>query len=139
MDGLSRELQTGKAGEHFVCYDLIQKGYNAFLADQGLPYDVLVDTDGTILKIQVKTISKIVHGYYAFNIRKGKGSSRLVKVGSLDYIAFVFLDIKEVQYVPTRLLKTEDSYFKQSIIFYTEPRDDQNRPRKYVIGRFNSL
>ncbi len=35
--GLSKELQIGKAGEHLVCCDLIQQGYNAFLADQGLP------------------------------------------------------------------------------------------------------
>lgn len=39
---LSKELQLGKAGEHLVCFDLINQGYNAFLADQGLPYDVVV-------------------------------------------------------------------------------------------------
>ena len=52
---LSKELQLGKAGEHLVCFDLISQGHNAFLADQGLPYDVLVDLDGSIKRIQVKT------------------------------------------------------------------------------------
>jgi len=40
---LSKELQIGKAGEHLVCTDLILKGYNAFLSDQGVPFDVLVE------------------------------------------------------------------------------------------------
>jgi BioD-like phosphotransacetylase family protein len=51
-------LQIGKAGEHFVCYDLIINGVNAFLADQGLPYDVLADFGNNIKKIQVKTVTK---------------------------------------------------------------------------------
>jgi hypothetical protein len=38
-NGLSTELQTGKAAEHLVCCDLILQGYSAFLADAGLPYD----------------------------------------------------------------------------------------------------
>ena len=51
---LSNELQIGKAGEHLVCSDLILQGFNAFLADQGLPYDVVVDNDNKLWKIQVR-------------------------------------------------------------------------------------
>lgn len=43
---ISRELQIGKAGEHLVCCDLLTHGFNAFLSDQGLPFDVV--TDGII-------------------------------------------------------------------------------------------
>jgi hypothetical protein len=38
-----RALELGKAAEHIVCADLILAGYRAFLADQGLPYDVVFD------------------------------------------------------------------------------------------------
>lgn len=57
---ISNELQMGKAGEHLVCADLILQGYNAFMADQGLPYDVVVDTDGKIHKVQVKSTLDLV-------------------------------------------------------------------------------
>lgn len=31
---LSKELQIGKAGEYMIYYDLIMRGYNAFLANR---------------------------------------------------------------------------------------------------------
>ena len=64
----SKELQTGKAGEYLVCADLILKGFVAFPSEQGLPYDVLLDTGEKIIRIQVKTTSgpRIVpHGSFA--------------------------------------------------------------------------
>ena len=44
----SDDLEVGKAAEHLVCADLITSGYRAFLSDQGLPYDILVDIDGRV-------------------------------------------------------------------------------------------
>ena len=61
--GLSKELQIGKAGEHLVCFDLIIQGYNAFLADQGLPFDILIERRGKLLKVQVRSTSQKTHGY----------------------------------------------------------------------------
>ena len=104
---LSKELQIGKAGEHLVCCDLIQKGYNAFLADQGLPYDVLVDTDIGIKRIQVKTTNAEEKDGYHFSLRTAKRASRLIKMEDMDYIAFVFLPKKRVQYIPVSVLVTE--------------------------------
>ena len=49
----SNELQIGKAGEHLACFDLISQGYHAFLSDQGLPYDIVLDIDGELRRIQV--------------------------------------------------------------------------------------
>ncbi|MFA6570750.1 MAG: group I intron-associated PD-(D/E)XK endonuclease, partial [Bacteroidota bacterium] len=54
----SKQLQIGKAGEYLVCADLILKGFIAFPSEQGLPYDVLLDTGEKLLKIQVKTTEK---------------------------------------------------------------------------------
>jgi len=51
---LSKELQIERQG-NICCTDLILKGYNAFLSDQGVPFDVLVEKDNTIYRVQVKS------------------------------------------------------------------------------------
>ena len=109
---LSKELQLGKAGEHFVCFDLIIQGFNAFLADQGLPYDVLVDIKGKIKRIQVKTCSQISDygkskNVYRFFLISAKGSNRAIQAEKLDYVAFVFQDIRRVQYIPVKQITSE--------------------------------
>lgn len=47
-------LMLGHAGEHVVCADLLIAGYKAFLASQVCQYDVLVETDFGLLRLQVK-------------------------------------------------------------------------------------
>lgn len=76
---ISRELEIGKAGEHFVCCDLIKNGMNAFLSDAGLIYDVLVDYNEKIYKIQVKSTETLIstsksENIYRFGLRTGKKS-----------------------------------------------------------------
>ena len=80
----SKEMQTGKAGEYLVCADLILKGFVAFPSEQGLPYDVLLDTGNKLLKVQVKTTMgarKVPQrntetSAYIFNVkRNGNGNS----------------------------------------------------------------
>jgi hypothetical protein len=102
---LSRELQLGKAAEHLVCADLILQGYSAFLADQGLPYDVVVDTGSGFKTVQVKSSSaardrpssRVVTAYW-FNMRRAKGGSRAMRRDEVDVIAFVALDTRRVAY-----------------------------------------
>ncbi len=135
---LSRELQIGKAGEHLVCCDLIEGGLNAFLADQGLPYDVLVDIEGIIRRLQVKTCTrKSDQGkskdVYRFSIRTAKGARRAIEAKNIDYIAFVFLDKRIVQYIPVEMITAPNGFLKQCIDF----RETGNT--KYVIGNFPSL
>ena len=48
----------GKAAEHLVCADLLMKGYNAFLSDQGLPFDVVIDLGRRLFRVQVKGTAK---------------------------------------------------------------------------------
>lgn len=135
---LSKELQLGKAGEHLVCFDLISQGHNAFLADQGLPYDVLVDLGGKIKRIQVKTCSQVgdygkSKNVYRFSLRSAKGANRAIRADKVDYIAFVFFDIKRVQYIPAREITSESGNLKQCIDFR-----DRGKTR-YVINNFNTL
>lgn len=113
---LSRELQLGKAAEHLVCGDLILQGFNAFLADQGLPYDIIVDTEEGFKTIQVKsTLRKskfdlIDRGLiYRFNTKRAKHGSRRLDHTRIDYIAFMALDNKKIAYIPISYLLNKSS------------------------------
>lgn len=102
---LSRELQIGKAAEHLVCCDLILQGYNAILADQGLPFDVLVvSDDGRICRVQVKATTKLIttkrnpRPHYRFGLRHAKKGARRISAKEIDVIALVGLDTKKIAY-----------------------------------------
>jgi len=113
-DGLSASLQIAKAAEHLACADLLIQGWNAFLSDQGLPYDILVDRgSGRFCRVQVKgtcgpmsprvtTRKVMVQPLYRFslNTRQRSGESRL-PITLCDYLALVALDIKLVAWIPT--------------------------------------
>lgn len=105
---ISNELQIGKAGEYMVCADLIMKGFVAFPSEQGLPYDVLLDTGEKILRVQVKTTlaprtvlqrakeSKA----YIFNVgRNGKNNLQRFNIKDADLFALVCLDTRKVGYM----------------------------------------
>jgi hypothetical protein len=114
---LSVELQIGKAGEHIVVADLLLAGYNAFLSDQGLPYDVLVDHEHRIYRVSVKSTLRAYQQRppkhcptyqptpaYRFHLRCGRYRKakelKLIDPNEIDIIAAVALDIKRVGYLP---------------------------------------
>jgi len=101
-------LSFGKAAEHLVCADLLVNGYTAFLTDQGMPYDVVVDLGHRLIRVQVKSTwrsknansrGKVPNDVYAFHARRrGKSGSRRLGNEDCDVIAFVALDIKTIAY-----------------------------------------
>lgn len=102
------DLEIGKAGEHLVCADLILKGYGAYLSDQGLPYDVVCDIGGKLIRIQVKTTRTFrpvpqrvkETPAYLFHIRRcGKGGRRSYDERDFDAMALVALDINKIAYI----------------------------------------
>ena len=120
--GLSKELQIGKAGEHLVCCDLILQGYNAFLADQGLPFDIVIEKNGVLKKVQVKTTTKLntykkAKNIYRFNLKCGRGSRSRAREIDCDYYAFVALDIKEIAYIPMKEMRARNGKLKQTMDF----------------------
>lgn len=105
----SDDLEVGKAAEHLVCADLIMSGYRAFLSDQGLPYDILVDVDGALLRVQVKSTRKPKNhdprtrstpGYFSHLRRAGKGGRRRYPENAFDLYALVALDRQTIAYLP---------------------------------------
>lgn len=51
----NNDLMIGVAGEHLVCFDLITKDFTCFMTEQGLPYEIIADINGKMVKVQVKT------------------------------------------------------------------------------------
>lgn len=121
----STSLQLGKAAEHLVCFDLIRQGYNAFLADQGCGFDIVVETDAhRIYRIQVKARSNAIDigkskNVYRFLTRRGimtKGNpGRVVTKKELDFIVCVAMDIQKIAYLPVRDFSNKDGSIFQCI------------------------
>jgi hypothetical protein len=108
---ISNELQKGKAGEYLVCADLILKGFVAFISEQGLPYDVVLDTGKKLLKIQVKTSlgnrkvpqRRTESQMYIFNIKRhGKNNIKRYIEGEFDLFALVCLTTRGIGYLTNK-------------------------------------
>lgn len=104
----SNELQIGKAGEYLVCSDLIRKGLIAFPSEQGLPYDIVIDTGKKLLKCQVKTTvkprevsqrNKKTYAYIFNVFRHGKNNSKRYDKHEVDIFALCALDTNQVGYL----------------------------------------
>lgn len=138
---LSKELQQGKAAEHLVCFDLLRKGYEAFLAPQGSPFDVVaVTANARLVRVQVKstrapiTTTKNKRPHYRFGLRVAKKGSRIVSVEGCDVVAFVTLDTLSIGYVPiAELTSKAHGGMVQAVDFYpgAMPEHD-SRGRLYV-------
>lgn len=129
-------LEVGKAGEHLVCADLILKGYKAYLSDQGLPYDVIVDINNKLFKIQVKTTThssyipqrKQNYKSYKFYCRRcGKGGRKEYDYKDFDIMAFVCIEDNLIGYLKNEDVKTtmyfrtkEQKYFSAKQGIYLE-------------------
>lgn len=102
------DFQVGKAGEHLVVSELLSLGYEAFMAGEGLPYDIVFEKDNRIIRVQVKTsrqpssvaqVKKETIGYIYHIKRNGKGGLKKYEKGSIDCFAIVALDTKEIGYL----------------------------------------
>jgi hypothetical protein len=107
-------LDVGKAAEHIVCASLILSGYRCYLSDQGLPYDVVADVDGRLIRIQVKSTcfprernkdgkrSRVAYNWGIRQRGRGRKGARLNE-RHCDVVALVALDILVVAYLPIAL------------------------------------
>lgn len=122
------ELEIGKAGEHLTAADLILRGFHTCLADQGSPFDLIVDVSGRLMKIQVKTTTgpipqrsgKWHWPAYRFGLRRGRGSRNRSRAA--DVFAFVALDTKTVCYVAGEELDKSDGII--GLIEFAAPGDE---------------
>jgi hypothetical protein len=108
MDRLS-DLEIGKAAEHLVVADLILSGYRAYLTEQGLPYDVVIDHETRLYRVQVKASrcakrvpqrATYTPGYLYHVRRAGKAGRRQYGDDEFEILALVGMDIQMVAYIP---------------------------------------
>ncbi len=144
---ISKEQQIGKAGEHIVCADLILKGYNAFLADAGLPFDVVMEENNALKRIQVKSVSKsadvgITKNVYCFHLRRMFGKNRNNKTtepldaNEIDYIALVALDVRQIAYIPVSKILNEGGIIKQILNLRTM---EMQREMEKINSKYKSF
>jgi len=151
-DGLSSSLQIAKAAEHLVCADLILQGWNAFLADAGLPYDVLVDLGfGQFSRIQVKSTTSMMterpkpnggsyRPIYRFALRRSRTADRRITLESADVLACVALDRRIIAYLKTEQIIKKDGDVPLGIEMKTRALDYSRRGVTGIdsnkVGRF---
>lgn len=100
-------LKVGKAAEHLVCADLLMRGYNVSLASQGSPYDAIVEVDGELLRVQIKSSQwtrninasgRNERQAYSWRIRDAQCDGDNILKTTADIIACVAMDIMMVAY-----------------------------------------
>lgn len=121
------ESRIGTAGEYLVCSDLSLRGYSASMASAAEQYDVIVDIDNSLKRVQVKTRSKPeANGSYHFGLRtasriinEGKRIQTTMDLDAVDYVALVALDKKLIAYFPIEILVLGDSH-RSSLVLYEQ-------------------
>ena len=117
----------GRAGEHLVCADILSRGYECFIAEGRLPYDVVADIDGSMIRIQVKTTAGIrpcpqrknYTPVYLWNARKfGKGSRHSYTPEDTDLVAYVALDRRVIAY------RTSERIAQSTVLRIADYRDE---------------
>lgn len=110
-------LFRGSAAEHLVCADLLLRGYSASIAAHGMPYDVLVEVDGLVLRVEVKSsqfVKTVTRKHrsdvrvYEFSFGKSANERgyRRHAPGQFDLAAIVATDLRVIGYLPASLAKT---------------------------------
>jgi hypothetical protein len=113
---LSTTSRTGAAATHLVCADLLLAGHSAFIAPEGARYDLVLDVDGALLRVQTKGSGSArgrksrPEALKAYEFATTSGH-RPDKVGAaarirryarsdVDIMAFVAVDIRAIAYYP---------------------------------------
>jgi hypothetical protein len=135
-------LQRGRAAEHLVVADLLLQGYEAFLAEAGMPFDAVVVMDGALRRVQVKSTSasQSYDGsiFYRFQLRKGKGARQPLHAADLDLLAFVTLELRSIAYIPSQQLALENGMLPTCVDLLLDERDYATRgpTARARTGRF---
>jgi hypothetical protein len=104
---ISYERSLWRAAEYLVLADLILNGYKCFPTDQSVNYDLIVEINNKLIRLNVKSTlkpRKMNTGYknvlYGFHCRRrGKGGKRIFNVDEFDGFALVALDTKTIGYL----------------------------------------
>lgn len=111
-EGYVSELELGKCGEYYAIFKLTKQGFVCFPSDQGLPYDIVVEANGKLLRGQVRSTLRMrdygkSKSVYRFGTRTGKGDGRATSQQSCDFYAFVVIEEEKIGFMTTAELASE--------------------------------
>lgn len=132
-------LELGKAAEHLVCANLIMSGYRCYLSDQGLPYDVIIDLGGRLVRVQVKSTcfprnmnarGRSERVGYTFHVRKRGKNQKAVRLNEsmCDIVAMVALDILAIAYLPISEVGQTCQFMQPGYVFKGAYRRTRGEP-----------
>ncbi|HCQ7399752.1 TPA: hypothetical protein ACYESC_003309 [Klebsiella pneumoniae] len=128
-DGYVNELEMGKCGEYYAIFSLTKQGFICFPSDQGLPYDIVVQSEGRLLRGQVRSTLRMrdygkSKNVYRFSTRTGKGSIRATQCGCCDFYAFVVIEDEKIGFMAAMELTSCKNIgsIKQTLEFRTEDK-----------------
>lgn len=111
----------GMFAEYQASADCYFRGYRVLRSgDNGSKYDIIVDRDGTLVKLQVKALSstgQVAVGSvrYSENLYDGRGRQPFIEakytISDFDYLALVDRATREVFYVPVTDIDFSKAYF----------------------------
>lgn len=101
----SSAVMVGEAGTSLVLSRLLAWGIGAQTAMAGAAYDIIADVPGfDMLRIQVKTRTRIIRGHCLFTMNRGFGRSRKgffpYAANDFDLAAFVCLPLEKLFFFP---------------------------------------
>lgn len=70
------ETQLRLAAEHFAKFFFILNGFNVLIPEIGAPYDLVVDMEGGLQKVQVKSSTARKSNSYEFTLRRTRNNSK---------------------------------------------------------------
>ena len=98
------DVRTGKSGEHLVLAKLTRWGYDAHDAPQDAAYDIIVDCQGRVVRVQVKTRSEPAGSTWSYRVQRGNWRSATgtyaYNSGDYDIFAAVADSIERVLFIP---------------------------------------
>lgn len=104
---ISKELNIGRAGQYIVLADLLERGVQAYDTGEGVSYDVVADTEGRLIRLQVKATQKMrvlkqaSNPVYFFHLKRaGKNGARFYNQNDFEAFALVAMDKRQVFYLP---------------------------------------
>jgi hypothetical protein len=104
---------TGKAGEHFVCSELLFRGINASIMSVDMGLDIVATKDNKMFGIQVKTANINKFNIYVFDIRKV--SFERHDSGNIFYI-FVLKGVEETNTLILPFHELEKKIYEKAIL-----------------------
>lgn len=95
----------GQAGEYLVAAEIIAKGHICLTTPPKVKYDLVVDVDDNLFKIQVKTVnfprraSKTGKLVYEFSLKKDRKKASIYGRDDIDGFALVAFSERQIAFV----------------------------------------